>query len=74
MPPDARRLWHGSPACSPRSSPKPRVTGLGTLSLCFDDGTRLGVGADPDHESWSLTGSGLEPVQVGPGGETGRRH
>ncbi|MHC3815780.1 DUF6188 family protein [Streptomyces sp. DT9] len=50
------------------------VTGLGTLSLYFDDGTRLGVDPDPDYESWSLTGSGLEPVLVGPGGETGRRH
>ncbi|MFD4171177.1 DUF6188 family protein, partial [Streptomyces albidoflavus] len=35
------------------------VTGLGTLSLGFDDGTRLCIEPDPDYESWSLTGSGL---------------
>ncbi|MCX5232723.1 DUF6188 family protein [Streptomyces sp. NBC_00233] len=48
---------------------KAEVTGLGTLSLGFDDGTRLSVDPDPDYESWSLTGSGFEPVLVGPGGE-----
>ncbi|WP_031079774.1 DUF6188 family protein [Streptomyces sp. NRRL S-118] len=50
------------------------VTGPGTLNLGFDDGTRLSVDPDPDHESWSLTGSGLEPVLVGPGGETDWQH
>ncbi|MFD4284811.1 DUF6188 family protein, partial [Streptomyces albidoflavus] len=35
------------------------VAGLGTLSLGFDDGTRLCIEPDPDYESWSLTGSGL---------------
>ncbi|MFF3431382.1 DUF6188 family protein [Streptomyces sp. NPDC002602] len=53
---------------------KAEVTGLGTLSLGFDDGTRLSVDPDPDYESWSLTGSGLEPVLVGPGGETDWQH
>lgn len=50
------------------------VTGLGTLSLGFDDGTRLSVNPDPDYESWSLTGSGFEPVMVGPGGESDWHH
>ncbi|MGW0095270.1 DUF6188 family protein [Streptomyces sp. NPDC003328] len=50
------------------------ITGLGTLSLGFDDGTRLGVEPDSDYESWSLTGSGIDPVLVGPGGETDWQH
>ncbi|MFI6279696.1 DUF6188 family protein [Streptomyces sp. NPDC050988] len=50
------------------------VTGQGTLSLGFDDGTRLSIEPDPDYESWSLTGSGIDPVLVGPGGETDWHH
>ncbi|MGW4607077.1 DUF6188 family protein [Streptomyces sp. NPDC004532] len=50
------------------------VTGLGTLSLGFDDGTQLSVEPDSDYESWSLTGSGIAPVLVGPGGETDWQH
>ncbi|MFB7864546.1 DUF6188 family protein [Streptomyces sp. NPDC056069] len=50
------------------------VTGLGTLYLCFDDGTRLSVEPDSDYESWNLTGSGIDPVLVGPGGETDWQH
>ncbi|WKU49011.1 DUF6188 family protein [Streptomyces sp. VNUA116] len=50
------------------------VTGLGTLSLGFDDGTRLSVEPNPDYESWNLTGSGIDPVLVGPGGETDWQH
>ncbi|MFF3358159.1 DUF6188 family protein [Streptomyces sp. NPDC002917] len=50
------------------------VTGLGTLSLGFDDGTRLSVEPDSDYESWSLNGSGIDPVLVGPGGETDWQH
>ncbi|MGW4559655.1 DUF6188 family protein [Streptomyces sp. NPDC004365] len=50
------------------------VTGLGTLSLGFDDGTRLSVEPDSDYESWSLTGSGIASVLVGPGGETDWQH
>lgn len=46
------------------------VTGQGALSLGFDDGTRLSVEPDPDYESWNLIGSGIDPVLVGPGGET----
>ncbi|MFB7355994.1 DUF6188 family protein [Streptomyces gardneri] len=50
------------------------VTGQGALSLSFDDGTRLSVEPDPDYESWNLTGSGIDPVLVGPGGETDWQH
>lgn len=50
------------------------VTGQGTLSLGFDDGTRLSVEPDPDYESWSLAGRGINPVLVGPGGETDWQH
>ncbi|NBE52521.1 DUF6188 family protein [Streptomyces boluensis] len=53
---------------------KAEVTGHGTLSLGFDDSTRLSIDPDPDYESWSLTGSGLEPVLVGPGGEIDWQH
>ena len=50
------------------------VTGRGTLSLGFDDGTRLSIEPDPDYESWNLTGSGIDPLLVGPGGETDWQH
>ncbi|MBX9396949.1 hypothetical protein K4749_26000 [Streptomyces sp. TRM72054] len=50
------------------------ITGQGTLSLGFDDGTRLSVEPDPDYESWNLTGSGIDPILVGPGGETDWQH
>ncbi|WP_344358173.1 DUF6188 family protein [Streptomyces gobitricini] len=50
------------------------VTGLGALSLGFDDGTRLSVEPDPDYDSWNLAGSGIDPVLVGPGGETDWQH
>jgi hypothetical protein len=43
----------------------------GTLQLTFDDGAELGVSPDLEYESWSLTGVGVEPITVGPGGETG---
>nr|WP_244888873.1 DUF6188 family protein [Streptomyces purpureus] len=38
------------------------------------DGTRLSVEPDPDYEAWNLTGSGIDPVLVGPGGETDWQH
>ncbi|MET8644961.1 DUF6188 family protein [Streptomyces sp. NPDC004074] len=50
------------------------VTGQGALSLGFNDGTRLHVKPDPDYESWNLTGAGIDPILVGPGGETDRQH
>ncbi|EST18131.1 DUF6188 family protein [Streptomyces niveus] len=57
-----------------RAVTETEVTGQGTLSLRFDDGTRLSVEPDPDYESWNLTGSGIDPLLVGPGGETDRQH
>jgi hypothetical protein len=53
---------------------KAEVTGQGALSLGFDDGTRLSIEPDPDYESWNLTGSGIDPILVGPGGETDWQH
>ncbi|MER6851619.1 MULTISPECIES: DUF6188 family protein [Streptomyces] len=44
------------------------------MFLGFDDGTRLSIEPDPDYESWNLTGSGTDPVLVGPGGETDWQH
>jgi hypothetical protein len=46
------------------------VIDTGRLHLTFSDGSELVVPPDPDYESWSLTGSGIEGVAVGPGGET----
>jgi hypothetical protein len=57
-----------------KSVTEAEVTGQGALSLGFDDGTRLSVEPDPDYESWNLTGSGIDPVLVGPGGETDWQH
>lgn len=48
-----------------------QVGGRGTLALAFDDGAELVVEPDPLFESWHLGGSGVAPVLVGPGGETG---
>lgn len=42
----------------------------GALHLTFDDGAELHVGPDRQYESWRLTGTGVEPITVGPGGET----
>ncbi|MFD7867783.1 DUF6188 family protein [Streptomyces sp. NPDC059783] len=53
-----------------RTVTETEVTGSGALCLGFDDGTRLSVEPHSDYESWSLTGSGIDPVLVGPGGET----
>ena len=46
------------------------IRGKGALHLTFDDGAQLHVGPHPQYESWDLTGTGVEPVTVGPGGET----
>ena len=42
----------------------------GALTLDFDDGAQLFVGPHPQYESWSLTGTGVTPITIGPGGET----
>lgn len=42
----------------------------GALTLDFDDGAQLFVGPDAQYESWSLTGTGVAPITIGPGGET----
>ncbi|MEU5893932.1 DUF6188 family protein [Streptomyces sp. NPDC047461] len=70
----ARPLWRRYAPCSRSAVTEAGVTGQGTLSLGFDDGTRLSIEPDPDDESWSLTGSGIDPVLVGPGGETDWQH
>jgi hypothetical protein len=40
----------------------------GALALTFDDDSEIFVGADPQFESWHLSGHGVEDVLVGPGG------
>lgn len=47
------------------------VRGRGELVLGFDDGAELRAGPDSRYESWQLTGRGVDPVLVGPGGEDG---
>jgi hypothetical protein len=46
------------------------IRGKGALHLTFDDGAQFHVGPHPQYESWSLTGTGVESITVGPGGET----
>ncbi|WP_410810389.1 DUF6188 family protein [Micromonospora sp. 067-2] len=46
------------------------IRGKGALHLTFDSGIELHVGPDHIYESWHLTGIGVDPVTVGPGGET----
>ncbi|MEU8644059.1 DUF6188 family protein [Streptomyces sp. NPDC048674] len=41
----------------------------GVLVIDFQDGAGLWIGPDPDYESWHLTGHGVAPITVGPGGE-----
>ncbi|MGK5741416.1 DUF6188 family protein [Micromonospora sp. URMC 103] len=45
------------------------IRGKGTLHLAFDNRAELHVGPDRSYESWHLTGTGVDPVTVGPGGE-----
>ncbi|MBD9729160.1 hypothetical protein IHE70_39445 [Streptomyces sp. ID-01-6.2a] len=37
----------------------------------FHDGAGLWIAPDPHFASWQLTGHGVDPVTVGPGGEDG---
>jgi uncharacterized protein DUF6188 len=46
------------------------VRAKGALHLTFDESFQLHIGPDANFESWSLAGAGVEPVTVGPGGET----
>ncbi|MGA3541593.1 DUF6188 family protein [Micromonosporaceae bacterium DT194] len=46
------------------------VRGKGALHLTFESGTELHIDPDHTYESWHLTGIGVEPITVGPGGET----
>lgn len=46
------------------------IRARGALALAFDDGCELFVGADPQFESWKLSGMGVDGVLVGPGGHT----
>jgi hypothetical protein len=39
------------------------------LHLTFDNGAELHIGPDPRYESWSLQGTGVDPILIGPGGE-----
>jgi hypothetical protein len=43
---------------------------MAPFHLTFDEGVELHVGPHPRYESWNLTGTGVEPITVGPGGET----
>ena len=45
------------------------IQGHGALSIDFRAGFGLRVGPDSQFESWHLTGRGITPVTVGPGGE-----
>ncbi|MFG1992902.1 DUF5984 family protein [Actinoplanes sp. NPDC048988] len=40
----------------------------GALHLTFGEGFQLSVAPHPDYESWSLTGTGVTPITIGPGG------
>nr|WP_272897525.1 DUF6188 family protein [Streptomyces sp. AMCC400023] len=44
----------------------------GTLVIDFHAGDGLWIGPDPYFASWHLTGHGVDPVTVGPGGEDDR--
>ena len=42
----------------------------GALELTFGSGAVLLVGPPPEFESWHLTGTGVDGILVGPGGDT----
>ncbi|GIJ52347.1 hypothetical protein Val02_92330 [Virgisporangium aliadipatigenens] len=44
------------------------VRGAGALLMAFDSGMELRVYPHPHYESWDLTGTGVAPITVGPGG------
>lgn len=45
------------------------VRGPGTLHLIFDDRSEMCVPPHPHYESWHLSGTGVDGITVGPGGE-----
>ncbi|WP_372493764.1 DUF6188 family protein [Micromonospora alfalfae] len=45
------------------------IRGKGALHLAFGNGAELHVGPDHNYESWHLTGTGVDPITVGPDGE-----
>jgi hypothetical protein len=49
------------------------VRDCGTLRMTFDDAAELFVAPHAQFESWHLTGHGVNPIQVGPGGHTDRQ-
>ncbi len=77
---DRDGAWHElDPAPDPASRPLNlfrhivtaiEIRGHGALHLTFKDGAELHVGPHPQYESWRLTGIGVEPIRVGPGGTT----
>jgi uncharacterized protein DUF6188 len=46
------------------------IRGPGALHLTFNDGTELHISPHDQYESWTLTGTGVDPITIGPGGET----
>ncbi len=46
------------------------IRAKGALHLTFDDGAQLHIGPHAEYESWHLTGIGVDPITVGPGGHT----
>jgi hypothetical protein len=46
------------------------VGNRGALSIGFGDGAELWIGPHAEFASWHLSGHGVDPVLVGPGGET----
>jgi hypothetical protein len=45
------------------------IRGRGALHLTFDNKAELHIGPDAQYESWNLSGTGVDPITVGPGGE-----
>jgi hypothetical protein len=45
------------------------VRDRGALLVEFEDGAGLWVGPNPQFGSWHMSGQGIAPVMVGPGGE-----
>jgi hypothetical protein len=79
---DAAREWHElDPGTGLRLAPVLALYGQsvaavdvrdrGVLVIDFEDGAELWIGPDARFESWHLTGHGVAPLTVGPGGEDG---